>query len=183
MGEKALAIFALFAIIISNQVKTAFAQEQAGSSAVPVAQKTSIVPDRRVNILRAYLASKNSPLANSADLFVQRADKYNIDWRLLASISGVESTFGQQIPNNSFNAWGWGIYGDNRIYFSSWDNGIQTISEGIREQYMDQWGAQNVYQLGKLYAASPTWAQRVDYFMNDIDKFAANDPSGLSISL
>ncbi len=69
------------------------------------------------------------------------------------------------------------------ILFSSWNEGIETISKGLRENYIDKWGAKDVYQIGKLYAASPTWAERVDRCMQKIDEFAAKDPSSLSISL
>ena len=163
--------------------KNVSAQEkQAGSSAVPV-QRSEIKEDRRAKILKAYLTEKNSPLAANADAFVKNADKYNLDWKLLVAISAVESTYGQQIPNNSYNAWGWGIYGDHMILFGSWDEGIETISKGLREDYIDKWGAKDVYEIGKFYAASPTWAVRVDRFMQKIDEFAAKDPSSLSISL
>lgn len=159
------------------------AQKAAGSSAISIAQNPEVETDNRGKILKAYLTSHNSPLTSSSDTFVKTADKYNLDWKLVAAISGVESTFGQQIPHNSYNAWGWGIYGDHRIYFGSWDEGIETISKGLRENYIDKWGADDVYEIGRSYAASPTWAQRVTYFMEKIDTFASKDVSSLSISL
>ena len=140
--------------------------------------------DNRVMTLKAFLEENNSPLSSSAQVFVDTADQYNIDWKLVAAISGVESTFGLAIPERSYNAWGWGVYGDNVIYFSSWDDGIETISEGLRERYMNQRGAQNVYQIGSTYASSPTWAQRVVFYMEKIENYTALNPSnGLSISL
>ncbi len=182
MGKIILSVL-LFAVLAMSISKNIYAQEkQAGSSAMP-SQRTEIKEDRRAKILKAYLLSKNSPLATSSETFVKNADKYNLDWKLLVAISAVESTYGQQIPNNSYNAWGWGIYGDHMILFTSWNEGIETISKGLREKYMDTWGAKDVYQIGRLYAASPTWATRVDRFMQKIDEFATKDPSSLSISL
>ncbi len=149
--------------------------------------RKAVVPveaDTRIRILRDYLAQYNSPLVSSSQTFIKAADKYNIDWRLVASISGVESTFAQQLPYNSYNAWGWGIYGDNMIYFNSYDEAIETISKSLREKYMDKWGAQDVYQIGRFYAASEMWPGRVAYFMNKINDFAISNPSySLSISL
>lgn len=140
--------------------------------------------DNRAKILKKFLQFYNSPLADNAETFVKQADANNLDWRLVASISGVESTFGKQIPYNSYNAWGWGIYGNNMIYFTSFDEAIETISKALRENYIDKWGAQNVYQIGRFYAASPTWTQRVVYFMNKVDEFAVKNPTeSLSISL
>jgi len=176
-------IFSLILFFLSNG-KTVFAQEIfAGSSAAllkPVVQKAT---DSRVRILREYLEKYNSPLVPYAATFVDTADKYNLDWKLVAAISGVESTFGRQIPPDSFNGWGWGIYGNNMIRFSSWNEGIETISEGLRTKYIDKWGARNVYEIGRFYAASPTWAQRVEYFMNSIGNFETLSLANLSISL
>ena len=115
---------------------------------------------------------------------MENADKYNLDWKLVAAISGVESTFGQQIPYSSYNGWGWGIYGDNLIRFSSWTECIETVSKSLREDYADKWKAEDVYQIGRLYASSPTWASRVTYFMNNIQEFAlSNSKDSLSLSL
>lgn len=127
--------------------------------------------DTRARALEAFLIQYNSPFADKADFFVAEADRNGLDWRLLAAISGVESTFGQRFPEGSYNAWGWGIYGTNRLGFASWEEAIQTISTGLRERYMDKWGAQDVHQIGRYYAASPTWATRVAFFMEKIGDF------------
>ncbi len=180
-------IFVLFilTLIFTFNVQSASAQQKAsGSSAQITLAEEEINDDYRVRVLKTYLAKYNSPLAGDAGSFVKYADKYNLDWKFVAAISGLESTFGQQIPYNSYNAWGWGIYGDNVIRFKSWEEGIQTISQGLREKYMDKWGAGDIYQIGSLYASSPTWAQRVSYFMNNIQNFALRNPQdALSLSL
>ena len=141
------------------------------------------VDDKRAQILRAYLESKNSPLAPYAQTFVYEADKNNLDWKLVAAISGLESSFGTKIPVASYNGWGFGVYGDNVRRFESWDDGIATVSKSLREDYMNKWHAQNVYEIGRIYAASPTWAVRVEYFINDIDRFANQQPTTLALSL
>ena len=161
-----------------------FAENSSRSSAVLADARGVSLSDNRVKILREFLESYNSPLAPFAGTFVETADIYNLDWRLVTAISGVESTFGQQIPANSYNGWGWGIYGNNVTYFSSWEDGIQTISKGLREKYMDMAGTDNIYAVGSSYAASPTWAVRVEFFMNRISDFSILNPrNSLSISL
>jgi hypothetical protein len=174
-----------FSLLFLMFVSKTFAQEfSAGSSAALMKPNTEKTTDSRVTILREYLEQYNSPLASHAKTFVETADKYNLDWKFVAAISGLESTFGREIPYNSFNGWGWGIFGDNMIRFSSWDEGIETVSEGLRNKYMNRWGAQDVYAIGKFYASSPTWAQRVTYFMDSIEKFKdAKLATNLSISL
>ena len=164
-------------------VKHAYSAENSAGSSAALLKPENLNLDNRAIILQEYLKQYGSPLASFALTFVQAADIFNLDWKLVAAISGVESTFGKQIPDNSYNGWGWGVYENNVIRFSSWTEGIQTVSEGLRINYIDKWGAENVYQIGRIYAASPTWAQRVEYFMEDINKFAVQNPKSLPISL
>lgn len=173
----------LFIIIALFYNGNAFAEQKASATSAAFSSTDKIVgEDRRSQILRKFLMVYNSPLADYSDVFVKSADTNRIDWKMLAAISGVESTFGQELPYNSYNAWGWGIYGNNMIYFSSYNEAIMTITKALREKYMDSWGAQDVYQIGRIYAASPTWAQRVAYFMDKIEA-TSNVPSNLSLSL
>jgi hypothetical protein len=181
---KAFTVALILSLILLSNISPVYAQEySAGSSAALFKPDNQQMSDSRVRILREYLEKQNSPLAPYAGTFVENADKYNLDWKLVVAISGVESTFGQEVPNDSYNAWGWGIYGDNIIRFSSWNEGIQTISEGLRTKYMDKWGAKDVYGIGRLYAASPTWTQRVESIMDSIDNFNKLSLANLSISL
>lgn len=181
--EKILIVFSIIYLLLVSPGKIFAAEYSSGSSAAlmkPVAGPD----DNRVKILKEFLKQYNSPLVEFADSFVESADRYKLDWKLVIAISGVESTFGQQIPYNSYNGWGWGIYGDNMIRFSSWNEGIQTVSEGLKTKYIDTWGAENVYDIGRYYAASPTWAQRVDYFMQKIQEFSDKKlATNLSLSL
>lgn len=179
-------LFAIIAAIILIIPQKSYSQEKASVSSANIKTadiKIAAGNDSRVKILQGYLQSKNSPLAPYAVDFVTQADKYNLDWRFVAAISGLESSFGKAIPYNSYNGWGWGVYGDNVIRFSSWSEGIATISQGLRERYMNQWGKNNVYEIGAVYASSPTWAVRVSYFMDNISKYALNDTkNALSLS-
>ncbi len=129
------------------------------------------IEDQRVTQLRNFFAKYNSPLADSAEVFVREADRNNLDWKFVAAISGVESGFGKRIPPYSYNGWGWGVYGGKVTRFASWDEGIVTISRDLRVKYMDKWGATDIYSIGRIYAASPTWAQKVQYFMNKIENY------------
>lgn len=170
-------------IVLSTFIfpQKANAEKESGSSAAFM-EKNIVKEDKRAKILKNFLEKYNSPLAQYSDVFVKSADANRIDWRMVAAISGVESTFGQELPYNSYNAWGWGIYGNNMIYFSSYDEAIKTISKALRERYIDSWGAQDVYQIGRFYAASPTWSYRVAYFMDKIEN-ESNGPSSLSLTL
>lgn len=137
------------------------------------------ITDRKVKIVEDYLSKYNSPLKGSARDFVEAAEKYDLDWKLVVSIAGVESTFGKFIPGGhqpgftTYNCWGWGVYGDQALGFKSWKDGIYTVSEGLKKNYVDK-GFVTPFQMNRIYAASPTWGTKVTYFMNDLDKFAKN---------
>lgn len=117
-------------------------------------------------VIEKVLTRYNSQLVGEADTFVKYAYEYNIDPYLLISISGLESFFGRHMIPGNYNAWGWG---GGYIGLESWDNAIHTISKALRENYYDK-GAQNIDDVGRKYAESPTWSVRVQYFMDQFYK-------------
>ncbi|MCH7640982.1 glucosaminidase domain-containing protein [Patescibacteria group bacterium] len=121
--------------------------------------------DYRVNVLTKYLSGHNSPLTDYAGLFIYTADKYGLDWRLIPAISGVESTFGKNIPSSSYNAYGWA---NGKYRFESWEDSIEVVSKALREKYIDR-GASTLSKIARRYAASTAWEWKVRYFMNEID--------------
>jgi hypothetical protein len=131
--------------------------------------------DPRTHALKMLLSEYNSPLIDSAEIFVQESDRYGIDWRLLVSIAGVESKFGQQIPKNSYNAWGWAVYTGKQsgAVFTSWEEAICLISKELRKKYYTH-GAKTTEQIGKKYAADPRWAQKVNFFIAKINTIQTN---------
>lgn len=127
--------------------------------------KTGVDYDYRINLLKSYLKSHNSPLTKYSYNFINTADKYGLDWRLVPAISGVESTFGKNIPGDSYNAYGWA---NGAYYFESWEDSIEVVSKALREKYIDR-GANTLPKIARRYAASPSWEWKVRYFMNKID--------------
>ncbi len=176
-----LAILALGASL-NGEAKPAFASPEAEATA----KLTSniVKEDRRAAKLRVYLASHNSPLTEEADHFVAEADRFNLDWKLVAAIAGVESTFGRFVPANSYNGWGWGIFtgAADGVHFQSWKDGITTVSAGLRQNYLDR-GAVTIEQIGRIYAASPAWPWKVRFFLNQIEAFQPNSPKLLEITI
>lgn len=130
------------------------------------------VTDNRAKILERFLETQKSPLSANAASFITHADRHNIDWKLVAAISGVESTFGLAVPYNCNNAWGYNIYAGHVRCFSSYDEAINVISYDLRELYMKQWGASDIYSLGRFYAADPFWATKVEKYLAKIETFA-----------
>jgi len=149
-------------------------------------QPTTVVDDR-IQRLQAYLSSKGSPMADAAEHFIKEADRLGMDWKLVVAIAGNESYFGVHIPYNSYNGWGWAVwtgtnYGAN---FQNWEQGITTVSEGLKENYINH-GLTTVEQIGRKYAADWGWSWKVQHFMNEIESFdpyAGRESRALALSL
>jgi hypothetical protein len=179
--SKIIAI-AMLGFILSTS--TAHANTARESAKLVLPEDIISQTDNRSVLLRDFLAERGSPLAPHAATFVAEADRNGLDWRLVVSIAGNESGFGHKIPPYSNNAWGYGVYGGNVIRFSTWDEGIATVSGAIKKNYIDKWGATNVYEIGDIYAADPHWAQKVTFFMNQIEAYESDrTKSAISISI
>jgi len=87
--------------------------------------------DARPEIVRQYLEFYGSPLVPFAGYIVQTADKYSLDFRLITAIAQQESNLCKIIPPGSYNCWGWGIHSEGTLGFSSYDQGIESVSKGL----------------------------------------------------
>jgi len=135
----------------------------------------SYVPkEARPLLLRKFLESYRSPLAPYADYILETSEKYGLDWRLLVGIAGNESLFGRVIPYESYNAWGWGIHSRGTLKFSSWEEGIDRVARGLKENYIDQ-GLTTIDLIMTKYAPVSVangypWADNVRFFMERLEQ-------------
>lgn len=138
-------------------------------SASPSVSGKVIGSDARPEIIKEYLASFDSPLLPYADLIVRTADKYKIDYRLTTAIAQQESNLCKKIPDESYNCWGWGINDSGTLKFSSFADGIDEVSRGLKESYIDQ-GFLNPDQIMTKYTplSNGSWAYAVNQFMQDL---------------
>jgi hypothetical protein len=125
--------------------------------------------DARKEIIRQYLTRHDSPLQRHADLVVATADKYDLDYRLITAIAMKESGLCKVIPDNSFNCWGWGIHSRGILKFDSYEEGIEKVSRGLKENYIER-GYTTPEEIMKKYANpnSTTWADGVRGYMNQM---------------
>jgi len=174
----------MFFVLFFGLTKPVLAVESVSEQTAQLASFASILVDKRVDTLRAFLHEYNSPLENNAVSFVREADANAIDWKLVIAIAGTESTFGKHVPHGSYNAWGWGIPtgAQSGIGFTSWSDGIAQVSRGLKENYINK-GAVTLDQIGDIYAASPVWAAHVRFFIEKIEQFYPSDPSSLDITI
>ncbi len=123
------------------------------------------IPDsKKIERIKTYLAKRNAPLAEYADEFVKAADHYGIDYRLVASISIIESNGGKH-TFRPYNAWGWGKKG-----FANWKEGIWEVSLGLSKYYSR--GLKTPKLISKYYCppSADSWANKVQYVMNSMEK-------------
>lgn len=147
--------------------KAVRAQELSANESARIKTDTEVAGfDYRVENLRNFFSRYNSPLTMYADEFVGNADKNGLDYRLVASITGVESTFGKHIPYDSYNAYGWA---NGEYRFKSWQDSITHVSEVLKISYIDK-GAPTIAKIARRYAPpSTTWKNGVTYFVGKID--------------
>nr|MDQ2712340.1 hypothetical protein [Acidobacteriota bacterium] len=133
------------------------AKLEKSASAKPVPAKTPQVPitpevptvrnaDPRTARLRRFFSALQCPVVSLAEDFVHAADDNHLDWRLLPSISVIESGGGKAYRNNN-------IFG--------WNNGLQpfpTIRAGLNTVAF-KLGKSSLYRnhdvVGKLHLYNP----------------------------
>jgi hypothetical protein len=149
--------------------------EKLANAAQPVPAKRTPAPapnaeipgrsDPRIARLRTFFAGLRCPVAYLAQDFVEAADDNQLDWRLLPSISVIESGGGKAARNNN-------IFG--------WNNGNQlfpTLRAGIN-QVAFKLGKSALYKdrdsVGKLRIYNPdqNYARNVLEVMNRISPVA-----------
>ena len=111
------------------------------------------IKDKRVAVLKAFLRQHDSPLYDQADFIVKVSDQYELDYRLLPAIAMQESTACKAIPVNSYNCWGWGIYGTTVTRFASYQEGIDTVAKGLKTNYIDR-GLKTPEEIMRKYTPS-----------------------------
>src|SRR5215469_5816963 len=93
--------------------------------------------DPRLPALRQFFAKASCPALYYAKVFIEAADVYKLDWRLLPSISYVESTGGKYAKNNNFFGWDSGK--------ASFDSPVQAIHHvGYRLSHASRYRAKSV---------------------------------------
>lgn len=137
-----------------------------------------VVTDPRIIAMRKFLIDYRSPMYPYADVFIIEADKYGLDWRLVASITGVESAFGNMIPYKSNNGWGWrGGPNGNFSNFTTWRQGIEVVTRGLALGYGIKL---TPFQIEPTYCPpcgqnpAHSWANGVTKYMNELDYYVKN---------
>ena len=121
-----------------------------------------LVPDGRVIRLESFFERYQCPQPHYTSDYLDAADTYGLDYRMLPAISVRESTCGQYTRGNNY--WGWN---SARFGFESVPDGIDYISKQLAEQ--PRYKSQSV--MGKLlvYNPLPAYAAEVRKLMKEIE--------------
>ena len=126
--------------------------------------------DSRAANLKSFFRKYNSPLYDSAEAIVKVSDEYKFDYRLLPAIAMQESNLCKYIPEDSYNCWGWGIDGNTVLKFDSYDEAIEAIGKGIKNEYLDK-GLLTASAIMEKYTPSSngSWAHGVNTFLKALE--------------
>jgi hypothetical protein len=115
--------------------------------------------DPRLDVLRNFFAASAAPAQEVSHIFLQVADTYGLDWRLLPSISFVESGGGKTARNNNLFGWDSG-----RADFPSLTASIQAVAYRLtnsplyRDKPLDE--ILSTYNPNADYARKVKWVMR-----------------------
>lgn len=126
--------------------------------------------DARIEIIRQYLETYNSPLLPYAQDLVSVADKYGLDFRLLVAIAQQESNLCKKAPSGTYNCWGWGIHSKGTLGFANYPDAMEEVAKGLREDYFDK-GYVTTEQIMAKYTpnSSGSWAAGVEQFLSEME--------------
>ncbi|OGY27198.1 MAG: hypothetical protein A2864_01620 [Candidatus Woykebacteria bacterium RIFCSPHIGHO2_01_FULL_39_12] len=127
--------------------------------------------DARPVLIDRFLAKHNSPMIGQGETFVEIADQYGLDWKLLPAIAFQESSLGKKIPDGSYNPFGWAIYSGERsgAEFENWKHSIEIVARGLKTNYFSQ-GLTTPEKIMTKYTpnSNGSWAVGVRFAMGEI---------------
>jgi len=114
--------------------------------------------DPRLACLRAFFQGSNCPAAEFSPAFLEASDAYALDWRLLPSISFVESTGGKSARNNNIFGWDSG-----RAAFSSAIACIRSVAYSLSHSHLYKY--KSVDGILRTYNPNANYARKVKSVM------------------
>lgn len=117
--------------------------------------------DMRLERLKAFFGKLDCPAKDYSEDFIVAAERYDLDWRLLPSISYVESTGGKSAKNNNLFGWNCG-----RTGFTSISASIHEVGRRLGRSRL--YRSKNIDQLLATYNPIGDYAQRVKNVMQHI---------------
>src|ERR1700689_3583977 len=117
--------------------------------------------DPRLSRLQKFFGDRDCPLRDSAKDFLIAADQNELDWRLLPSISIIESSGGKDYTNN--NVFGWDSCKEK---FSSVRAGIHYVAAQLGKS--TRYTGKDIDSKLQIYNPLPEYSQKVKAVMRAI---------------
>lgn len=117
--------------------------------------------DPRLACLHKFFAQGGCPAGQLANIFLEAADDYHLDWRLLPSLSFVETSGGKAAHNNNLFGWACG-----RAHFDSLAASIHQV--GFQLAHRLPYKHKNVAQILAIYNTNPEYPRKVTSVMRQI---------------
>jgi hypothetical protein len=117
--------------------------------------------DPRLRRLQNFFDAIDAPAKAYAHVFLSVADTHDLDWRLLPSISFVETTGGKAARNNNLFGWDCG-----RAEFKSISEGIRTVAYRLAHSAL--YKNKPLDDLLAVYNPNPEYSRAVRSVMNRI---------------
>ncbi len=127
--------------------------------------------DPRLPVLRLFFASMNSPAYSFAEEFLSASDRFGLDWRLLPSLSILESGGGREGLNNNILGWD-----SCRQKFPSVAIGIHYVANRLAES--NCYKGKNLDQVLRAYNQDPDYPRRARALMVRLGPDRSSLPSG-----
>ncbi len=132
--------------------------------------------DPKVASLEKVFERYNCPLQGYGNVFVREAEKNDIPYWIVASIAFQESGCGKVTPKTetgeeSYNAWGWGVWGKHVKTFEGWEDGIATVSKYLADNFFSR-GITDPCDIMRVYTppSDGSSCRGVKYFGNIIQE-------------
>jgi hypothetical protein len=124
--------------------------------------RPQVVVDPRTTRLKKFFSKLHCPVIDMAEDFIRAADDNHLDWRLLPSISVIESSGGKAYINN--NIFGWGTGGP--LPFPSIRAGLNEVAFKLGNSSL--YRNRDVFGKLRLYNPDESYPYKVMSVMNRI---------------
>lgn len=132
--------------------------------------------DVRALKIESVFSKFKCPMQGTGEFLVQKADEHKIPYWLVASVAFQESGCGKKTPkvggDESYNAWGYGVWGGNVKMFADWHAGISAVSRYFDVNFFSK-GISDPCEIMKTYTppSKGSWCEGVKYFGELITSF------------
>ena len=136
-----------------------------GPSNILSSYEPTPTPDARILSLNRFFASNDCPAPFYSIQYLDAADKYDLDYRLLPAISVLESACGKHACDDGIRRWG---YGNCKGYtFDSVAEGIDYVSENLANGLY--YRGKTIPEKLKMYNPNRRYGPKVEALMRAIE--------------